>query len=663
MQTCVTISSMRDRIIKYILPGLAAFLSLVFCVLWTHDHSSGLERAFFYPDMSSEEYEGAGDDEEVSVDLDGEYSSPLSYEGKRLKNLGIRLASQGDAEGTVTVSLKDSAGSVLSGSLPVSEINGSGYTVFEMNGALTPGNVLFSVDTDASGVQVYNRVIYGEKDVLYDGPQLKLTESSFPEKLLILLILLVFIACVAVYLPATRISPSWEKIFVLQYLLMGILFMSVFAPLAEPDSGNHFKRVLSVTQGHPIGLPSEDGQIGDNISWPEDWETDDNVNLTLYDAVLSMDFHMNGNPARRLNFTNIALYSPFSYTAPVAGAFIARLFTDRLMVILLASRLANYLLTGLLLFFAVRIAPFGKRYILWITALPLFMQQAVGVAPDSMLTALSILLLSIALRQRYRSDRVESGELASLYVLTFLLSQYKIVYLLFALFVFLIPPKNFGSKGRYAFHVAVMGSFTAASALVWLKISSGMLSTGYALADSQTEKMFTRPLEYLLAIFRTYGEEGFSYVAQLLGRNLGSFAFTTNPTVLLLLFTLLLYGVMSVRKKSVRVDGFTVTLLSAVMIFTAFLITTAEYIQWNDGINLIKGIQGRYFLPFLFPVFILLCGDDTPVPAGSAGHCAEDRGIVSGPSFSDRPVLYPHWLLLLCFVPQILLFYMYGSLR
>ena len=99
------------------------------------------------------------------------------------------------------------------------------------------------------------------------------------------------------------------------------------------------------------------------------------------------------------------------------------------------------------------------------------------------------------------------------------------------------------------------------------------------------------------------------------------------------------------------------------MIFTAFLITTAEYIQWNDGINLIKGIQGRYFLPFLFPVFILLCGDDTPVPAGSTGHCAEDRGIISGPSFSDRPVLYPHWLLLLCFVPQILLFYMYGSLR
>ncbi|MCR5304051.1 MAG: DUF2142 domain-containing protein [Lachnospiraceae bacterium] len=642
---------MKEIISKNVIFAISLLTALLFCVLWTHDHISGAELSSYFPDMGAEEMMSASDEREDLLPLDEGYSFELPWEWEEIKTSAFRLnLPDGAGDGNVTVTVTDEKGTELKESIPISEINEDSFTYFKTKGEVEPGILKFDVRSEGSRVLIYTRGVFDEEGViLYDGPQVKLTASSVPEKMLLGLIVLCFAGFAVLFLADRRRALSPEALFLFLYISFGLIFMLSYAPLAEPDSGNHFKRVLSITNGNPVGIASGDSQIGDDISWPGDWETDDNVNMTIYRSLRTFDFKMGENKPERLEFTNIALYSPFSYTAPVIGAFIARIFTDRLMVILFASRLSNLLITGLIMFLALRITPVGKRYILWIILLPMFMQQAVGVAPDSMLTALVTILLAMALRYRCTEESPGRWAMASLYGITFLLSQYKIVYLLFALMVFLIPAEKFGSRKRYVFHVCAMGGMTAAAALIWLKISSGILSTGYALADSQTEKMLTRPVEYMLAVFRTYATEGCSFVGQLLGSDLGSFAFKTNLTVLMILFSLFIAEVVMTRKSNgggdVPRDRMIPLLLTCIMAATALLITTAEYIQWNDGINLILGIQGRYFLPFLFPLMTVICGDR--------------KGTLAGNKMNG---IYAHALILLCFVPQILLHYLYGTL-
>ena len=77
--------------------------------------------------------------------------------------------------------------------------------------------------------------------------------------------------------------------------------------------------------------------------------------------------------------------------------FLARLFTDRISLLLYSARIGSMLVTGLLFYFAIRRSPAGKAVLLAIALLPLTLQEAASASCDGMTIAGVSLILAVLL--------------------------------------------------------------------------------------------------------------------------------------------------------------------------------------------------------------------------------------------------------------------------
>jgi uncharacterized membrane protein len=118
-----------------------------------------------------------------------------------------------------------------------------------------------------------------------------------------------------------------------------------------------------------------------------------------------------------------------------------------------------------------------------------------------------------------------------------------------------------------------------------------------------------------MILFRTLIEKGGDYVQQAAGSNMGALSFGTDLLIVLLLLILLAVNIGREQASHteltgrVRADRKLRLMLSGCILLTSLLIFMAEFVQWTDaGSKVIDGVQGRYFLPFLFPVLVLVCG-------------------------------------------------------
>lgn len=528
--------------------------------------------------------------------------------------------------------------------LDYSEIANNELNYFNLSCDILPGKLQILISCEGSNILAFG---VNESDsngnVVYDGLEVHFVVSYVPMAIITISIMFILLLLVLFTVVIMQKRLSYEQIFVLGYVFWGAMFFVILSPLAECDAGNHIRRIMSILQGHLIGITDNNNQIGAYISWPSDWQTGDSVNISLYQIIHELNFHIGSYNEKFMTYTNVALYSPFSYITALVGALLGRFITTRIVFIILAARVFNFICTGALMYIAIKFAPYGKRYICMIIFLPMFMQQAVGIAPDSMIIALITLLVSIVLKLRFTEQRLTKGYIVALYLITFLIGQYKIVYVLFCLLVFAVPKEKFGSGKRYTAHAMLMGGMVTVTSLIWLKVSSGILSNGYIVADSQAHKMITRFGEYIVAIFRSIFENGSELIAQMLGLRMGAFAIEVNHLVLVAYLILFIYELTVIRQSCSNKDKVMIRLLFGCILGTIFLIYTAEFIQWNDGINIIGGVQGRYFLPFVFPLLLLLGG-------------FEDDGSAK---ISKVDTVYLHGLIMLCFIPQILLKYLY----
>lgn len=633
-----------DVLKKYSFYVVATILALIFCFVFIYDNRTQSDLEYDYPTFAEGNniwyYNAEITQEGISYSIDYPYWT--------VEQLGVRLyfPEENVSDGTVTIKILSEDGTTEYGAetKDYSEIVHNEINYFDFSCDVVPGTIQICLSCEGDTLLTFGaNESDSEGNLIYDGLEVHFVVSSVAIGLLDLFTVIILLLIIAFVVLIIKKKLTYEQIFVIGYILLGAVFFLILSPLAECDAGNHMRRILAALQGHLIGITDENNQIGASVSWPLGWDTGDSAYISLYTILHQLNYHVGSYNEQFLTYTNVALYSPFSYTTALIGAFLGRLITTRLVFIILAARVFNYICTGLLMYIAIKLTPFGKRYICMILFLPMFMQQAVGIAPDSMIIALITLLTAIVLRLRFSEQKLTKGYIAALYIITFLLGQYKIVYVLFCLMVFAVPKEKFGSGKKYMIHALVMGGIVAISSLAWLKISSGILSNGYMIADSQFYKMTTRFGEYIVAIFRSIFNLGTDLVAQILGLRMGAFAVEINHLLLVVFLILFVYELTVIRQHSNRADKVTRGLLLGCVLGTVFLIYTAEYIQWNDGINTIGGVQGRYFLPFAFPMLLLIGGFED----GDSDKMCKAKTV------------YLHGLILLCFIPQILLKYLY----
>lgn len=417
-----------------------------------------------------------------------------------------------------------------------------------------------------------------------------------------------------------RKNVQIEVTFAVCYILLGVFLLAAIPVFKTPDEINHFFRSYEISEGHLLSEKNPDG-ISEGIGGAgrelpkalSDMEESEHffVDLKLYDVFEMMEYRADTAEREFVGFGNTALYAPGTYLPQSIGICITRLFTDRIIVQAYGARLFNWIVTGILLFFSLRFLPVGKKLAFLIILLPMNVQQYNSMSPDAFTFALCMAMTAFVLDQRMRrNEKMGRHHYLLMYMLVFLLCQCKVVYLPMCLLLFLIPWQRFGSRKAYYFNilgVAVLGAVTFCG---WMGFSSAFLTEFRPGVDTgeQISYVLHQPIEYIKTLIRTIDAEGDYWIRSGRGEYLGWL--TIETSFLLLSVYGLLIWIYTLFDNDIKGEGLEKTvrfMLCFVAGIVALLVCTSLYLQWTPlRKEIIEGVQGRYFLPLLFPVFLAL---------------------------------------------------------
>ena len=262
----------------------------------------------------------------------------------------------------------------------------------------------------------------------------------------------------------------------------------------------------------------------------------------------------------------------------------------------------------LLLYSAIRIIPVGKGIIALAALMPMSVHQAISLSPDGMVVAVSVMMTAAVVKLCYDcNETLKAPALAGLYVLVFLISQLKIVYLPFGLLYLLIPEERFGGRKKKIIHVGLMAVIAAGSNLAWLSQCGRFLNVDGTNSAAQLAYILHNPLDYLSILVKTCLQRCGSWVETMIGSSLGAQNIPTLLIMVQLYMCLLFYHFVVHHRKQTKQEKRENALFGFVIFSIVFLTLTSEYIQWTPAYNdLVDGVQGRYFIPLLLPLFFTL---------------------------------------------------------
>ena len=269
------------------------------------------------------------------------------------------------------------------------------------------------------------------------------------------------------------------------------------------------------------------------------------------------------------------------------------------------------LVFGLFFFFAIRLTPVGKNFLVLLGLVPVNIQSANSMSADALALALTVALAAFVLAMRYKQKEVMSRrQLIWMYVLTGFLCLCKVVYMPFCLLLFLIPKERFKSRKNYWFHVVCAGAVILILSFGWLAIASRYLCESQPGVDTaaQLVGILKDPAAFVLTFVRSLDNFGVTYLTEMIGSNLG---WLNIPVCALLAIGYLLILVLQVSgnddMSGIRLDLPVKSILGGVSLLVFALIFVTLYGQWTAyGYDKILGVQGRYFLPLLFPLILAL---------------------------------------------------------
>lgn len=421
----------------------------------------------------------------------------------------------------------------------------------------------------------------------------------------ILIQIFVILLCFISIIYCCKKTISIEKSFILLWCVFSILYACSNTMYNVPDESHHFYRAYEISIGHMISEMNDEGTKGGRELPLVDTGFNSKYWQTFKD---SLDSRLSKEVVFK-NFSNTALYAPISYIPQATGILLARLITDRLAIITYAGRCANWMCITLILYFAIKLLPFGKEFLSLILLMPMNMHEAFSLSPDGMVVAVSVFMIAFVMYLRYvQKNYLSIFQIILLYLLAIVISLYKIVYLPFCLIYFLIPKERFSSIKQKIIHAVIVAVTTILIALIWLQICNKFLTHIGANSSLQIANIVHHPIIYATTIFRTYAIYSMQLLHQMVGSTLGQLTVNVNSIIVMayifmLFYKLTLYGRISID----RGREYEKCIFGIVIFFIVLLISTSIYVQWTwVGENLILGLQGRYFISLLLPLYFMV---------------------------------------------------------
>ena len=460
----------------------------------------------------------------------------------------------------------------------------------------------------------------------------KVVTVSGSTLLLVAITLILWFGITVFFLVWRKQKNRTNRIFMIILVVLGVMYSAVFPPATVPDEFYHFESsykysdylMLKDPQADALPMRADDKTMLDasqkDLTYQSYTTVKDNLSLLSTDST-----EVTVTPLNAFGFDT----NPPQLKIPSAlGITLARLLDLGSYPLFYLGRLFNFLFFALLAFFAVKITPVAKKAFMAISLLPMTLHITSSFSYDAGILGLSFLLIALCLKAIYSKERVATRVFVGIAVVTFLLAPCKVIYALLAFMVLLIPLKAFSSKPRAILFKTGVPLLSIGTVLLFrLATMSSLASMGSTAADALGSRggdqgqlhsifeFFSDPMGTITLFIKTLDQFGDFYFSTTIGGSLGWFQpGLVAPWFIVLAFALiLLLSFLRSPKDDYEVPfkhKLLYVILSCGMFFGVML---SMFLGWTFQSDFyIMGVQGRYFLPFL-PLIALVIYNRTIV--------------------------------------------------
>lgn len=422
----------------------------------------------------------------------------------------------------------------------------------------------------------------------------------------IVILLLSLIAIIIYYLK----NIKEETLFWCIIPAIFILFLFIMPVTKNHDEPYHWFRILDIAQGNYLTQIKDDKP---NIEMDENaWIIgNQEPEGVKYNFILNSIKNTKENGKDTINYEayTTAIYNPVQYISQTLGVLITSLITQNYMLMAYGARFINMIVSIILLYLAIKIMPIGKRGMLISMCFPIAIEGFTSMSPDAITISISYLLIAYVFNLVFNKEkRIQKTDIYILAILSIIISLCKIVYLPLVGLLLLLPKDKFKTKKQWLLTIGIIMGISIIANLIWLGISyKYLLLYKDGNSSGQLGNLISNIINYIQRVLTTINVSAGSYIYSLLGCELGWNEFADVGTFFAFIMgVIIVYANLTDSTLKIKLTKYQKIILCLIVLAIVGLIFTSLYMQWNEAEDvIIRGVQGRYFIPIL-PILALL---------------------------------------------------------
>jgi uncharacterized membrane protein len=382
-----------------------------------------------------------------------------------------------------------------------------------------------------------------------------------------------------------------------------LIMTFIFPPFQVPDEPYHFFKAYSIAESSNIFY------LSNNINLPQNYNCLDYSKFSIFDYVQDVDSIKqcnisSENISKNLSDYNFSDSSLLGYVFTSIAIKLIDFFTNNPLIIFFFGRLFNMCVAFFILYKSIKITPKYKFLFLSLATMPMFLQQTCSYNYDSTLNAFLLLFCAICIKFISEKEVISFKYYLLLFVSILFITNIKMVYVPIFALLFLIPKSCFSNSDRKKI-LNIIILLLSAMAFAFL-LNLFFKTNSFTSSNGQYGIMLfiKNPFGFLIKIFNTFLLLWNFYLKGLFGY-FGWFKYPIDDIFLcfyIFYFILLLFYDNDLIKSKLRKSILLLSIFACtILIFLAMYIlsTPVDY-------PYVLGVQGRYFIPVLLPLFLLL---------------------------------------------------------
>lgn len=397
-------------------------------------------------------------------------------------------------------------------------------------------------------------------------------------------------------------------------IVLGVLSLFIQPIFNIPDEGTHYARAEMVSRG--VFFVDYHEKSHETIQATYDLM---NEEKKVYTESKVQGLKINQDVALIEHVASSNLF--ISYIPQAMGIFIAKILNLDLIWSMWLGRFLNLVCYSMLVGVSLKLAGNLQFPLFFVATLPMSIQQAASLSPDAMINGGVFLLVGYFI-YLYRKEVISWKNLMLFFILGLLVIMSKVTNVFFGGLILLLPlKKNWTVSKSILIKMFFIVTFVVCSAAFYIyttqfpipdvhKVyfdSAGVNSSG------QIHYILTHMLEWMHNFGSSLIENCFTYISML--NNYGSlnYGYSISTIVMLVMF-----GKICFEQEGLGLSSLNKSLLALMIIGNYCFICLALYITWTPvGSSNIVGVQGRYFIPLIAVLILLLSGKKRLVDEGN----------------------------------------------